>query len=71
MKTTKKENTMSKVKEYYANEAENQVDQILAHMKSGQIDEKKAKSEILAVDNVNMLDIDAENIDEVIYWSLQ
>jgi hypothetical protein len=62
---------MSKVKEYYANEAENQVDQILAHMKSGQIDEKKAKSEILAVDNVNMLDIDAENIDEVIYWSLQ
>lgn len=62
---------MSKVKEYYANEAENQVDQILANMKSGQIDENKAKSEILAVDNVNMLNIDDENIDEVIYWSLQ
>ena len=62
---------MSKVKEYYANEAENQVDQILAHMKSGQIDENKAKSEILAVDNVNLLNIDDENIDEVIYWSLQ
>ena len=58
---------MSKVKEYYANEAENQVDQILAHMKSGQIDEKKAKSEILAVDNVNMLDIDAENIAKGFY----
>ena len=62
---------MSKVKEYYANEAESQVDQILAHMKSGQIDEDKAKKEILAVDNVNMINIDAENVDEVIYWSLQ
>ena len=62
---------MSKTKQYYTNEAENQVDQILAHMKSGQIDEDKAKKEILNVDNVNMLDIDEHNIDEVIYWSLQ
>jgi len=62
---------MSKVKIYYANEAENKVDQILAHMKSGQIDEDKAKKEILNVDNVNLLDIDEHNIDEVIYWSLQ
>lgn len=62
---------MSKVKQYYADEAENKVDQILAHMKSGQIDEDKAKKEILNVDNVNMLDIDEHNIDEVIYWSLQ
>ena len=62
---------MSKVKQYYADQAENQVDQILAHMKSGQIDEDKAKKEILNVDNVNMLDIDENNIDEVIYWSLQ
>jgi len=62
---------MSKVKQYYADEAENQVDQILAHMKSGQIDEDKAKKEILNVDNVNMLDIHAENVDELIYWSLQ
>lgn len=62
---------MSKVKQYYADEAENQVDQILAHMKSGQIDEDKAKKEILNVDNVNMLDIHADNVDELIYWSLQ
>jgi len=62
---------MSKVKQYYADEAENKVDQILAHMKSGQIDEDKAKKEILNVDNVNMLDIDEHNIDEVIYWNLQ
>ena len=62
---------MSKVKQYYADQAENQVDQKLAHMKSGQIDEDKAKKEILNVDNVNMLDIDENNIDEVIYWSLQ
>ena len=62
---------MSKVKQYYADEAENRVDQILAHMKSGQIDEDKAKKEILNVDNVNMLNIDEENIDEIIYWSLQ
>ena len=62
---------MSKVKQYYTDEAENKVDQILAHMKSGQIDEDKAKKEILNVDNVNMLDIDEHNIDEVIYWSLQ
>ena len=62
---------MSKTKQYYTDNAENQVDQILAHMKSGQIDEDKAKKEILNVDNVNMLDIDEHNIDEVIYWSLQ
>jgi signal transduction histidine kinase len=62
---------MSKVKQYYADEAENKVDQILAHMKSGNIDEDKAKKEILNVDNINMLNIDAENIDEIIYWSLQ
>lgn len=62
---------MSKVKQYYADEAENKVDQILAHMKSGQIDEDKAKKEILNVDNVNMLDIHADNVDELIYWSLQ
>ena len=61
---------MSKVKQHYANEAENQVDQIIAHMKSGQIDEDKAKKEILNVDNVNMLDIDEHNIDDVIYYSL-
>lgn len=62
---------MSKVKQYYADEAENKVDQILAHMKSGNIDEDKAKKEILNVDNINMLNIDEENIDEIIYWSLQ
>jgi len=62
---------MSKVKQYYADEAENKVDQILAHMKSGNIDEDKAKKEILNVENINMLNIDAENIDEIIYWSLQ
>jgi len=39
-------------------------------MKSGQIDEDKAKKEILNVDNVNMLDIDEHNIDDVIYYSL-
>ena len=62
---------MSKTKQYYSDNAENQVDQILAHMKSGQIDEDKAKKEILNVDNVNMLDIHADNVDELIYWSLQ
>ena len=61
---------MGKVKQHYTNEAENQVDQIIAHMKSGQIDEDKAKKEILNVDNVNLLDIDEDNIDEVIYYSL-
>ena len=40
---------MSKVKQYYADEAENQVDQILAHMKSGQIDEDKAKKEMMFI----------------------
>jgi len=71
MLNNKGENTMSKVKQYYADEAENKVDQILAHMKSGNIDEDKAKKEILNVENINMLNIDAENIDEIIYWSLQ
>jgi hypothetical protein len=61
---------MSKTKQYYSDNAENQVDKIIACMKSGQIDEDKAKKEILNVDNVNMLDIDEHNIDDVIYYSL-
>ena len=33
---------MSKTKQYYSDNAENQVDKIIACMKSGQIDEDKA-----------------------------
>ena len=62
---------MSKVKEYYANEAEKQVDEILSDFRENKFDEKTAKEKILEVENINLIDLSAENVDEFLYYTKQ
>ena len=57
---------MSKVKQWAEDTAEKSVDLILKKLKDGQIDLDNATTNILDVENVNMLGINAENVDEVI-----
>jgi len=57
---------MSKVKQYYTNEAEVAVDKIILQVKQNLITKETAAKDILKVDNVNLLDIHADNVDEVI-----
>jgi hypothetical protein len=62
---------MSKVKQYYTNEAEKAVDKIILQVKQNLITKETAAKDILKVDNVNLLDIDENNVDEVIYYGVQ
>jgi len=62
---------MSKVKQYYTNEAETAVDKIILQVKQNLISKETAAKDILKVDNVNLLDIDENNVDEVIYYGVQ
>ena len=62
---------MSKVKQYYTNEAEKAVDKIILQVKQNLISKETAAKDILKVDNVNLLDIDENNVDEVIYYGVQ
>jgi len=62
---------MSKVKQHYTNEAENAVDKIILQVKQNLITKETAAKDILKVDNVNLLDIDENNVDEVIYYGVQ
>ena len=57
---------MSKVKQWAEDTAEKSVDLILKKLKDGQIDLDNATTNILDVENVNMLGIDENNVDEVI-----
>ena len=57
---------MSKVKQWAEDTAEKNVDLIISKVKDGQIDLDTAKTDILNVENVNMLGINADNVDEVI-----
>jgi hypothetical protein len=57
---------MSKVKQWAEDTAEKSVDLIIEKVKDGQIDLDTAKTDILNVENVNMLGIDENNVDEVI-----
>ena len=57
---------MSKVKQWAEDTAEQSVDNILKFFKNGTIDLNETKKSILNVENVNMLGINAENVDEVI-----
>ena len=65
---------MAKVKQYYTNEVENNVDDILSKYVINEISFKDAKSKIMKLDNLNLVNIDEENIDEVLimekedYW---
>jgi|TARA_S200002703_G_scaffold157139_1_gene164291 hypothetical protein len=62
---------MSKVKQYYTDVAEKNVDAIILKLKQKTIDMTTAKNDILAVKDVNLLNIDAENVDEVLHYETQ
>ena len=57
---------MSKVKQYYTDEVEKKVDDVLTKVKNNIITKDNAKVEIMKLDNLNLINIDEDNIDEVI-----
>ena len=57
---------MSKVKQWAENTAEKSVDKIILQVKQNLITKETAISDILKVDNLQMLGIDSENVEEVI-----
>ena len=65
---------MSKVKQYYTDLTEKSVDDILSKYVINEISFKDAKSKIMKLDNLNLINIDEYNIDEVLiiekeeYW---
>ena len=62
---------MSKVKNYYWDLAEKAVDAILLELKNNAISKEAAKTKIMNVEAVDLLDIDEYNIDEVIDMELE
>jgi len=61
---------MSKVKQWATDTAEQAVDTIIANLKSNMITQSTAIKEILDVENVELVGIDAENVYEVIDMEL-
>ena len=65
---------MAKVKQYYTDLTEKSVDDILSKYVINEISFKDAKSKILDLDNLNLVNIDEYNVDEVLitekedYW---
>ena len=57
---------MSKVKQYAEDTAEKNVDKIILGFKQGVLNKDTTMTKILDVENVNMLGINADNVDEVI-----
>ena len=57
---------MAKVKQYYTNEVEKNVDDVLSKYVINEISFKDAKSKIMKLDNLNLVNIDEDNIDEVL-----
>ena len=57
---------MSKVKQWAENTAEESVDKIILQVKQNLITKETAISDILKVDNLQMIGIDSENVEEVI-----
>ena len=60
---------MSKVKQYYTDEAEKKVDKIIKSYTDNLITEQTAIKDIMDVDNVNLLNIDDNNVGEVLYYA--
>ena len=56
---------MSKTMQYFWDEAEKNVDNLISKMVDGQIDWDTCKSKILSVQNVELTGIDENNVDEV------
>ena len=59
---------MAKVKNYYMNEAEKSADVIINDYVKGNIDFNTAKTKVLKVDNVNLIDIDENNVDDALFY---
>ena len=65
---------MSKVKQYYTDLTEKSVNDILSKYVINELSFQDAKSKIMKLDNLNLVNIDEENIDEVLimekedYW---
>tara|TARA_A200000159_G_scaffold9245_1_gene7962 strand:- start:587 stop:775 length:189 start_codon:yes stop_codon:yes gene_type:complete len=57
---------MSKVKQYYTDVAEKAVDKIILQVKQNLITKESAITDIMKVDNLNLIGIDENNVDEVI-----
>ena len=57
---------MSKVKQYYTDQTEKNVDDVLSKYLINEISFNDAKSKIMKLDNLNLISIDEYNIDEVI-----
>ena len=57
---------MSKVKQWAEDAAEKSVDKIILQVKQNLITKETAISDILKVDNLQMIGIDSENVEEVI-----
>ena len=60
---------MSKVKNYYWNEAEKASDVIIDDYVKGNIDFNTAKSKVLEVDNINLTGIDEYNVDDALFYA--
>tara|TARA_B100001113_G_C20646032_1_gene421330 strand:- start:176 stop:376 length:201 start_codon:yes stop_codon:yes gene_type:complete len=60
---------MSKVKQYYTDEAEKKVDKIVKNYTDNLITEQTAIKDIMDVENVNLLNIDDYNVGEVLYYA--
>ena len=60
---------MSKVKQYYTDEAEKKVDKIIKNYTDNLITETTAIKDIMDVENVNLLNIDDNNVGEVLYYA--
>ena len=57
---------MSKVKQYYTDLTEKNVDDIMKKYVVNEISFNDAKSKIMKLDNLNLINIDEDNIDEVL-----
>ena len=60
---------MSKVKNYYWNEAEKASDVIIDDYGKGNIDFNTAKTKVLEVDNINLTGIDEYNVDDALFYA--
>jgi hypothetical protein len=65
-KNNKGDYIMSKVKQWAEDTAEKSVDKIILQVKQNLITKETAISDILKVDNLQMIGIDSENVEEVI-----
>ena len=67
----RKDNTMSKTKQWAWDTAEKEVDDILSQLKNNAISKEAAKAKIMNVQNVELCSIDEHNVDEVIDMELE